>query len=168
MTIRKLCLGSALLPLLLVAGPALAKHGKVGLWNVTSSTEMALPPAAVAAMKKSGMVLPASQPMTVQMCMSQEEVDSDRPPHMDRGATGCDTRIAKQTATAMTANMVCKGNMKGTGTIQVSYTGAEHYAGFYSFKGTSGGRPLDVTTRFKGDWVKTDCGKVQPYKLRTQ
>lgn len=166
MTIRAVCLG--MLALAAIATPALAKQGKVGLWNVTSTTEMALPPETVAAMKKAGMAVPKPQPITVQMCMSQAEVDSDHPPHLDRGATGCDTKLVKRTATSMTASMVCKGNMRGTGTIQIDYQGAERYSGMYNFKGATGGQTTDVTTRFRGQWVKADCGNVKPYSLRTQ
>ena len=168
MIIRKFCLGGTMLVLLLAAAPAFARQGKAGLWNVTSTVEMALPPETAAAMKKMGMAMPGAKPVTSQLCMSQAEVDSDRPPHLDRAATGCDTKLVKQTATGMTANMVCKGNMTGTGTIQVTYKGDTHYSGFYGFKGTSGGRPVDMTTRFTGDWVKADCGNVKPYNLRTQ
>jgi len=167
MTVRKFWLGALALTVL-AAAPAFAKQGKAGLWNVTSTTEIALPPETVAAMKKAGQSLPAAQPVTVQMCMSQAEVDSDRPPHPDPAATGCDTKVVKRTANAMTASMVCKGNMKGTGTIQVTYDGNERYSGFYSFKGSTGGRATDVTTRFRGQWVKADCGNVKPYSLRTQ
>jgi hypothetical protein len=148
--------------------PALAAHGKVGLWNVTSSTEVALPPQLAAQMKKSGMTMPGAQPMTVQMCMSKEEVVSNAPPHLASGATGCNTRLVSQTAQAMRANIVCKGPMKGTGSIEVAYSGAEHYTGSYSFNGTSYGRQTRMTTRFKGDWVKADCGNVKPFKQRTQ
>ncbi len=152
----------------LAANPALAKQGKAGLWNVTSTTDIAMPAQTLAAMKKAGVKMPVGQPVTVQMCMSQAEVDSDRPPQMDRQATGCETRIVKRTASAMTASMVCKGNLKGTGTIQITYDGAERYAGSYSFKGATGGQATDVTTRFRGQWLKADCGKVKPYALRTQ
>jgi hypothetical protein len=167
MNLRKTCLVVLALGLL-GAGPALAKQGKAGLWNVTSTTDIALPPETMAAMKKAGVAMPAAQPVTVQMCMSQAEVDSDNPPQMDRQATGCDTRIVKRTANAMTASMVCKGNLKGTGSIQIAYEGAERYAGTYSFKGATGGQATNVTTRFRGQWLKTDCGKVKPYALRTQ
>ena len=163
---RNLCLGA--LALVLCATPVLAKQGKVGLWNVTSTTEMALPPDTMAAMKKAGVTMPAAKPITVQMCMSQAEVDSDNPPHLDRAATGCDTRVVKRTASAMTASMVCKGNMRGTGTIQIAYEGDERYSGSYSFKGSTGGQATDITTRFRGQWVRTDCGKVKPYALRAQ
>ena len=153
---------------LLTSAPAFANHGKVGLWNVTSSTDVALPPEVAAQMKQSGVRMPAAQPMTVQMCMSREEVESDAPPHIDAGATGCVTKLVSQTASLMRANVVCSGQLKGNGNIEVSYQGAEHYNGSYSFKGSSYGRSTTMVTHFKGDWVKADCGSVKPYKLRTQ
>ena len=76
--------------------------------------------------------------------------------------------MVKPITAALKAHMICKGAMKGTGDIEIAYQGAEHYAGSYSFKGTLAGNPTSVVTRFKGDWVKADCGKVAPYKLRTQ
>jgi hypothetical protein len=158
----------SMLALAVIAVPAMAKQGKVGLWNVTSSTDVTLPPQVAAALKKAGQSLPAARPMTVQMCMSQAEVDSSEPPHLDSKATGCVTKTTRQTASEMTATMTCNGDMKGSGSIQISYSGNEHYAGSYSFKGTSFGSPANITTRFKGDWVKADCGSVKPYSLRTQ
>jgi hypothetical protein len=148
--------------LLMAPGVALAGHGKVGLWRVTSSTKLSMatsPEAAKAA--------PASS-HTTHMCMSQEEVESDAPPHIDSPATGCDTRLTGHTATGMTAELICNGGMKGKGHMQIAYDGAEHYTGSYSFKGTVEGNPANLDTSFKGDWIKADCGKVRPYKLRTQ
>jgi hypothetical protein len=52
--------------------------------------------------------------------------------------------------------------------MRISYSGAEHYTGTYSFKGTVEGNATDMNTRFKGDWVKADCGAIKPYNLRTQ
>jgi hypothetical protein len=153
---------------LIAAGPALAAHGKVGLWNVVSTVQVTLSPDITAQMKKSGVTLPAPLPTTVQMCMSKEEVESNTPPHLDSAATGCDTKLLVQTPQLMRAAITCKGQMKGTGRIEVAYDGAEHYSGSYSFKGTSYGRATNMSTSFKGDWVKADCGKVKPYKLRTQ
>jgi hypothetical protein len=160
---------------LLVSSPALAAHGKVGLWNVTSSTDVALSPKLAEQAKKSGMKMPAAQPVTVQMCMSREEVESSIPPHLDKAATGCDTKVVTQTAAVLEAHMTCNGTKKanaismvGTGTIHIAYRGAEHYTGSYTFRGTTNGAQTNLTTNFKGDWLKADCGKVAPYKLRTQ
>lgn len=153
--------------LVLAPGAALAKHGKVGLWNVSTTTDlaMAMPPEAMGQMK--GMKMPATT-HTSQMCMSAEEVNSDAPPHIDANATGCDTRILSHTGSSMTAEMTCNGSMKGKGHMQISYSGEEHYSGSYNFQGTVEGNAANMTSSFRGDWVKADCGGVRPYKLRTQ
>jgi hypothetical protein len=153
--------------LFLSGGAALAKHGKVGLWNVTSTTDMTMP-AVVEKMKKLGVQPKGPQRNSYQMCMSQEEVDSGAPPHMDSTATGCDNRVIKQSAAALTVEMRCTGAMKGTGRMEIAYRGAEHYSGSYSFAGTVEGNATSLKSTFQGDWVKTDCGKVKPYRLRTQ
>jgi hypothetical protein len=174
MGLRHCLLGAALLAAW--GGPALAAHGKVGLWNVTSTTEIALTPDAEAALKKSGQKMPALEPVTVQMCMSKEEVESNTPPHLDREATSCVMTVVTQTAALLEARMICDGKvktkgaipMKGNGAIHVAYRGAEHYTGSYTFRGTTNGAPTNLTTRFKGDWLKADCGKIPAYRLRTQ
>ena len=40
--------------------------------------------------------------------------------------------------------------MKGTGQMQISYSGAEHYAGSYSFKGNMNGQPMDTIVLLQG------------------
>ena len=156
--------------LVLTPVAAFAGHGKAGLWNTSSTTNMALamPPDIAAKMKAMGMAMPKPQTFNSQMCMSQAEVDSSRPPHIDQGATGCTTKVTSTTASSMTAQMTCNGRMKGSGTMKISYRGNEHYEGSYDFKGTVEGNPTNMSTAFKGDWVKADCGSVKPYALRTQ
>ena len=67
------------------------------------------------------------------------------------------------TGSSMTAQTVCNGEMKGSGQMQISYSGAEHYTGSYNFKGNMSGQTIDTNSSFKGDWVKADCGAVKPY-----
>ena len=165
----KISLGLGLVFVLASSGAALAGHGKAGLWNVTSTTEMnmTMPPQVAAQMKSMHSQAPA-QTHTSQMCMSQEEVDSGSAPHIDPAATGCVTKVTSATASGMTAAMTCNGRLKGTGQMRISYRGAEHYSGTYDFKGTVEGNATTMDTHFKGDWVKADCGAIKPYKLRTQ
>lgn len=167
---RKKMLGLVTAVLILAPGAALAGHGKAGLWNTVSSTNMAMsmPPEVLAQMKAAGMKIPSVSTVKGQMCMSQAEVDSSKPPQIDQGATGCATKIISQTASTMKAEMTCNGRMKGKGHMQVTYNGAEHYKGSYDFKGTVEGNPTNMSTTFQGDWVKADCGSVRPYTLRTQ
>lgn len=165
----KTSLGLGLILVLASPGAALAGHGKAGLWTVTATTamNMVMPPQVAARMKDVHKGAPP-QTHTSQLCMSQQEVDSGNPPHIDQAATGCTTKVTSATASGMTAAMTCTGQLKGTGQMRISYSGAEHYTGTYSFKGTVEGNATDMNTRFKGDWVKADCGAIKPYNLRTQ
>jgi hypothetical protein len=147
-------------------GAALAGHGKAGLWSVSSTTQMNMTMPGMGAGDRA-MAMPATS-HTTQMCMSQEEVDSSAPPHIDQAGTGCTTKLLSATATSMKAAMTCNGRLKGSGQMQITYRGAEHYQGTYDFKGQVEGNATAMTTRFKGDWVKADCGAIKPYKLRTQ
>lgn len=167
---RRQISGVIAVALVLTPVAAWAGHGKAGLWNTSSTTNMALalPPDVAAKMKTMGMAAPKAQTFNGQMCMSQAEVDSNSPPHIDQGATGCISKVINTTASGMTAQMTCNGRMKGTGTMKISYRGNEHYEGSYNFKGTVEGNPTSMSTSFKGDWVKADCGSVKPYSLRTQ
>lgn len=151
--------------LMLAPGIALAGHGKAGLWNVTTTMNMAmaLPPAALAQMKKAGMKLPAAQTMTSQMCMTQADVDAGAPPAMADHDQHCITHVTAQSASSMSSEMVCKGRMAGIGRTQIAYSGAEHYAGSYSFSGKLDGSRVNSSMNFRGDWVKADCGKVKPH-----
>ena len=157
--------GLSAVALLLAPGTAFAAHGKAGLWNVSTTMGMAnvqVPPEAMARMKAMGLNMPMGQTFTSQICMTQAEVDADAPPPVSRKESGCTTKVTSQTASSMAAQMVCNGDMKGTGQMQISYSGAEHYAGSYSFKGSMNGHPADMSSSFKGDWVKADCGAVKP------
>ena len=140
---------------------ALAAHGKAGLWNVSTTLNDALSPAAMAQLQKMGATMESRNTIRTQMCMTQAQVDSDTPLHMDKNNAGCTTRVTSMTATGMTSDMVCTGTIKGTGHIAVAYQGAEHYTGTYSFTQTGNDKP-DTSYNLKGDWVKADCGAVQP------
>jgi hypothetical protein len=158
---------SAGLVLVLAPGLALAAHGKAGLWNVTTTMTMAnmpqIPPEVAAMMKSRGMKMPGVDPITTQICMTQADVDADIPPRTSDREESCQTHVVSQTSSSMEADMVCTGQMQGSGHIQVSYSGAEHYAGSYSFKGSMEGHPNQMTSSFRGDWVKADCGSVKPF-----
>ena len=153
----------------LLPAAAFAAHGKAGLWNVTSSMEMAnmpqMPPEAMAMMKSRGMKMPGmGQPMTTQICMTQEQVNGDVPPLHNREES-CTTKLLSQTATSMKSQVTCHGHMEGVGQAEMTWRGNEHYEGTYSFKGTMEGRPQSISTRYTGDFVKPDCGAVKPAKV---
>lgn len=162
-----LLIGLPAVALILAPTVALAGHGKAGLWNITTSIggmpNVQLPPEAMARMKEMGMKMPSMQSIASQICMTQAEVDSDKLPPVAKNDMGCTSRLTSQTANSMSAETVCNGEMKGTGRMQISYTGAEHYSGSYNFKGIIHDHPMETSSTFKGDWVKADCGAVKPF-----
>lgn len=158
-------LGLAAAALLLMPGVALAGHGKAGLWNVSTTMDMGgvqMPPEAMARMKQMGMAMPSARTFSSQICMTAAEVNSDKLPPTGRNDSGCTTHLLSQTGSSMAAETVCTGEMKGTGHMQIAYSGPEHYTGSYNFKGVMHGHEMNTSTTFKGDWVKADCGAVKP------
>jgi hypothetical protein len=150
---------------ILAPAAAFAAHGKVGLWNVTSTMEMKnmpqMPPQAMEMMKARGMPMPG-QPFTTQMCMTSEQVNADKPPAINNNDVSCDTKVLSSSPSAMHTQVTCKGRVNGTGDMQMTWRGNEHYEGTYTFKGDASGRPQDMTTHYSGDFVKADCGSVKP------
>jgi hypothetical protein len=154
--------------IVLAPAAALAAHGRPGLWNISSTMEAAnmpqMPPEAMAMMKSRGMKMPGTQPITSQICMTQEQVNGDKPPMSNREQS-CTTKLLNQTSTSMTSEVTCHGKMEGVGRAEMSWRGNEHYEGTYSFKGSMEGRPQQISTRYTGDFVKSDCGAVKPAKV---
>lgn len=157
--------------LALVPAAAFAAHGRVGLWNITSTMQVSgmpqIPPEALEAMKARHMPIPG-EPFTSQMCMTQEQVNADKPPAMNNRDESCDTKVLTQTPALMEAEITCHGRMDGTGHMKVTWRGTDHYDGSYNFKGTMAGRPYGMTTQYAGDFVKPDCGSVKPYMPPSQ
>lgn len=151
---------------LLLAPAAFAAHGRAGLWTVTSTMESKdmpkVPPEAMAMMKARHMPMPG-EPFTTQMCMTQEQVNADKPPDIKNGEETCTTKIVSQSPAAVHTQVTCHGRVNGVGDMQISWRGNEHYEGTYSFKGTAEGRPQEMTTHYSGDFVKPDCGSVKPH-----
>jgi len=156
--------------LVLVPAAALAAHGRVGLWTVTTSMQMSnmpqISPEAMAMMKQRGMQMPGmGQPMTTQICMTQEQVIADKPPAMSNREESCDTKVLNQSPSLMESSVSCHGRMNGVGHIKIIWRGNEHYEGTYNFKGVMDGQPHEMTTHYSGDYVKSDCGAVKPFVL---
>jgi len=168
--LAKFATGLTAAAIVLAPAAAFAGHGKPGLWNITSTMQMAnmpqMPPEAMAMMKSRGMSVPGmGQPITTQICMTPEQVSGDVPPAMHGRQENCTTKLLGQTATSMKSEVTCHGRMEGVGHSEMAWRGNEHYEGTYSFKGSMEGHPQEISTRYTGDFVKTDCGTVKPAKV---
>jgi hypothetical protein len=158
---------------LAVALPAAANaapKGKPGLWDITSTVQMAkmpdLPPEVLEMMKKRGMP-GLGQPTKSQICVAANDTSADAATRMQaqHGVT-CTPHVISETATSAVTEVTCHGGMEGTGRSQISWRGDSHYDGSYSFKGSSHGQPQEMGTKYTGDWVKSDCGSVKPFSVK--
>ena len=160
---------------LLVGLPSVvyAAHGKAGLWNVSTNMQMAgmpampqIPPEALAQMRAAGVQMPqmsgGGMAVRSQFCMTADQVNADKPPQVGPNDSGCAFINMRVTGTQMSADLVCKGKMNGSGKVQMTYARDEHYDGDYSFKGTMEGTPADLHATMSGDWVSANCGTVKP------
>jgi hypothetical protein len=164
---RILFLGAGAAALIIAAVPAIASHGKAGLWSVTVTMNMPgmpdmskLPPEAQAAMRARGMSM-NGRTMTVQHCMTQEEVNAIKPPPM-RNGQDCKMSNVKTVGQSFSADLVCTGEMNATGHFEITYDTPEHYTGKQSFTGTQDGHPINATTTMEGRWVSADCKGATP------
>lgn len=145
---------------------ALASHGKVGLWEITTHMNMGnmmanIPPEALARMREHGVTMPNGQTFTSQHCMTAEEVASEKPP-TPRNNSECSMSNMTHTATSFTADMTCSSEtMQGRGHVAVTFDSSEHYAGNYTFSGTAQGHPQNMSYTFEGKWISADCGGVK-------
>ncbi|HEX3665970.1 MAG TPA: DUF3617 domain-containing protein [Rhizomicrobium sp.] len=154
------------LSVLALPAAALAGHGKVGLWEITTHMSMPgmaaqIPPEAMARMKAMGMQMPGNQTFTTQHCMTAEEVAQDKPPPI-RNTQDCAMSNYAHDAHSVSVDMVCKGeNMIGQGRVSVAYDSDSHYSGSFTFTGTAHGHPANMTDSFEGKWVSADCGSAK-------
>ncbi len=145
---------------------ALAGHGKVGTWEVT--THMAgmppmpnmanLPPEAQAQMKAHGVQMNGGGGITSRFCMTAEQVNSDKPPMTHSG--DCQAQNMKMSGNTFSADVVCKGRMNGKGHIEITYSSPEHYSGHETMTMTmEGGQQMKHDKTMDAHWVSPTCQK---------
>jgi hypothetical protein len=155
----------------LVAQGAPKINVKMGLWEVTSTTNMSgdvpmpdtsqMTPQQAAAIKAAmgGMMGPHTT--TVKQCLTKEKFDQG----MLTDQKNCKTTIATNTATVLEVQMACdmgQGNQgKMSGLMHFEAPTPDTMAG--TFKGTSsmGAQTMNITGTYAGKWVAADCGAVK-------
>ena len=81
---------------------AAAPHGKAGLWTIVTTKKMAnmpqLPPQVMEMIKQRGMP-GMGQPVTSQICMTEEQARMTTPPRTEVAGMQCTPRFVSQTGT---------------------------------------------------------------------
>lgn len=161
--------GVAGLAAVIVAGRALADHGKVGLWSITVIMNgdlmkipdlSKLPPDALARMKAMGMSA-SGNTVTVQHCMSAADVAADFPDIRNGAGAGCAATNVRHDGHSMSADLMCNTDMlKGSGHAQFVFDSDTHYAGEIAVAGVADGHPVKQDEKIEGRYLTADCGKM--------
>ena len=162
--VRIAAIGAALA---VVACPAaLAGHGKVGTWEMTTQMSgmppmpnMAnLPPEAQAQMKAHGVMMHGAGGMTSRFCMTAEQVNNDKPPMTHHG--DCQAQNIKIKGNSFSADVVCNGRMKGKGHTDMTFDSPEHFSGHQTMMMTmEDGQTMSHDMTMDAHWVSPTCAK---------
>jgi hypothetical protein len=166
---KLLIAGVAGLSAAIVAGKALADHGKVGLWSITVAMDgnmvtmpdlSKLPPDALARMKAMGMSANGNT-VTMQHCMSAADVAANFPDIHNGAGAGCAVNNVRHDGHSMSADLMCNTDaLKGSGHAQFQFDSETHYSGEISVAGVANGHPVKQDEKIEGRYLTADCGKM--------
>ena len=154
----------------LVAQGAPKINVKMGLWEVTSTTNISgdapmpdtsqMTPQQAAAVKAAMGAMMGPHSTTAKQCLTKEKFDQG----MLTDQKNCKTTIGTNTSTVLEVQMACdmgQGQGKMSGLMHFEAPTSESMAG--SFKGTSsmGAQTMNVTGTYAGKWLGADCGSVK-------
>lgn len=167
-----------LLAATIVLLPAMANampHGRPGLWTTSTTMKTAampqMSPQVMAMMKQRGIKMPGmgGEPVVNQICMTPGDVKEGMMAQQrlrDQHEISCTPKVLAETASSVTTEITCHGNMEGVGRSQISWRGDSHYEGDYSFKGVMHGHASEMSSHYVGDFVRADCGAVKPFRAK--
>ncbi len=145
--------------LLLMAQP----NRQPGLYETTSNMTWQQSP------MPNGMQMPGGGPHTTQMCFTQEMIDKYGAPAPQQSRGNCQMANVNKTATGMTADWICTGQMNGKGSVESSWTGDGKSTAKVHFAGTMqmGPRsaPIEWTIESTSAYKGPDCGNVKPIQM---
>jgi hypothetical protein len=163
MRISKIVLGVFAVALTFgAANGAFAAHGKAGLWSVdmtiAGQDTSKLPASVIQHMKAKGLTPNSNGGFTLMRCMMATEVADDSKMLDTHANQSCELVNRKNTGHAASADLVCKGQIEGTGRVSVEYDSDTHYSGEMLINAQSpDGTPVKQDQKFVGRWISASC-----------
>ncbi len=156
--------------LFFVAIFAWAQGRKPGLWEMTSTMTWQHSP------MPAGMTLPpgANSPFggsahTTQVCITQAMIDKYGAPVPQSHGNQCQVSNVQKTPNGMTGDWICTGPMAGKGTVESSWTDADHATSKVHFAGSMqmgpNATPIEYTIVASSVYKGADCGSVKPMSM---
>ena len=139
---------------------------KPGLWEMTTTMNWQKSPLPPGVTLPPGMASPFSaMTHTSQVCLTQAMIDKYGAP-MAQTKGDCQINNVVLKPNGMTANMVCNGQITGTGTIESTFTGPDQAKGKVHFIGSlrmgPNTKPVEWTVQSSSVFKSADCGDVKP------
>ena len=140
---------------LIALAPLAQAQRKAGLWEVTSSMSMSGMPA-----------MSSMGPHTQQVCVSQQMIDKYGGPFTNPQRGQCQVTNVVLTATGVTANLTCSGQMNMTGTLQTTFVDANTTKTTMNLNmSMPNGQAMTMTMNATSAYKGADCGSVQPLPM---
>jgi hypothetical protein len=141
-----------------------AETRKAGLWELTTTMTWQRSPSAQGLPVKAGT-------HTSQVCLTQEMIDKYGA-LLPQSKGQCSVVNRVMTPQGETADYVCSGKMSGKGTLESSWSDAEHSHGKLHLVGTlevgSMRKPIEWTNESSSVFKSSNCGNVVPQALPTR
>ena len=161
---RKLLIATACLVLPMAVSAAI----KPGQWITTTQMNLPqlpqmpeLPPEQIEQMKQMGITLPAAGtngPITVKGCVSPADASGDYPPLDENVKQNCKVQNIKRSGARTTLQVVCSGDLAGTGDIEIVSLSPERYTSRFHVVGMAQGiLPVDISSTAESRWVSATC-----------
>jgi hypothetical protein len=144
---------------------AWAQSRKPGLWEVTSTMTWDKSPFPAGMGAHGGAM--GGGPHTMQMCVTQEQIDKYGGPQ-PQTQRDCQLTNIEKKPNGMTAEMTCSGAFSGKGTVTNSWTGDSrshskiHFVGAMAMGANT--TPIEWTVESTSVFKSSDCGKVKPFE----
>jgi hypothetical protein len=143
---------------------------KPGLWEMTSTMTWQKSPMPAGMSMTAGANSPfGGGAHTSQVCLTQEMIDKyGTPPPQSRNNQCQMSNIVKK-ANSMSADWICSGMMAGKGTVEASWTDADHATSKVHFLGSMqmgpNATPVEYTIESTSVFKGSDCGSVKPLTM---
>jgi hypothetical protein len=142
---------------------------KPGLWEVTmqmghESAAQQMPklsPQQQAQMDKMGIKMQSGGGVTVQTCLTKEQVERDEPPKpRDDARQKCERTESKRSGNTVNWKMVCTGEHPMTGTGSMTVQSPEAYSSTMQMVSQDPKHgPITMNNSMQGRWLSAECKK---------
>jgi hypothetical protein len=128
---------------------------KPGLWEVTTQMSMSGGP----------MNMPQMPARTNQVCVTQAMIDKYGGPYSNPQNAQCQLSDVSLTATGMSANLTCSGQMSMSGTVHTELVDANTTKTTVNMTMQMGPNTMNMTMQSTAVYKGADCGSVKPLAM---